>query len=92
MRQHVNSRVTTIRSAAGDEFCRSCVVLLADAVAEGEAHPRHLAAIADSLRLGNDHPPEFASLPEQYELDDQGRAKCRPGPLRSGTHAGCPAE
>ncbi len=72
--QHVNSRVTTIRSASGDEFCRSCVVLLRDAVARGEAHPRHLAAIADSLRLGDDEPPEFASLPGQYELDDHGRA------------------
>jgi hypothetical protein len=75
--QHVNSRVTTIRSAAGDEFCRSCVVLLREAVAKGEAHPRHLAAIADSLRLGNDEAPEFASLPDQYELDDQGRAVFR---------------
>jgi hypothetical protein len=72
--QHVNSRVTTIRSASGDAFCRSCVVLLRDAVACGEAHPRHLAAIADSLRLGDDEPPEFASLPGQYELDDHGRA------------------
>ena len=72
--QHVNSRVTTIRSASGDEFCRSCVVLLRDAVACGEAHPRHLAAIADSLRLGDDEPPEFASLPGQYELDAHGRA------------------
>jgi hypothetical protein len=72
--QHVNSRVTTIRSNAGDEFCRSCVVLLRVAVARGEAHPRHLAAIADSLRLGDNEPPEFASLPEQYELDDHGRA------------------
>lgn len=72
--QHTNSRVTTIRSAAGDEFCRSCVVLLRDAVARGEAHPRHLAAIADSLRLSNDEPPEFASLPEQYPADRGGRA------------------
>jgi len=72
--QHTNSRVTTIRSAAGDEFCRSCVVLLRDAVARGEAHPRHLAAIADSLRLSNDEPPEYASLPEQYPLDVDGRA------------------
>jgi hypothetical protein len=71
--QHVNSRVTTIRSPAGDEFCRSCVVLLRDAVARGEAHPRHLAAIADSLRLGDDEPPEYASLPDQYELDARGR-------------------
>lgn len=76
--QHTNSRVTTIRSAEGDEFCRSCVMLLRDAVACGEAHPRHLAAIADSLRLGNDEPPEFASLPGQYELDDQGRAVFQP--------------
>jgi hypothetical protein len=71
--QHVNSRVTTIRSAAGDDFCRSCVMLLRDAVMRGEAHPRHLAAIADSLRLGDDEPPEFASLPDQYERDDHGR-------------------
>jgi len=75
--QHVNSQVTTIRSPAGDEFCRSCVMLLHEAVANGEAHPRHLAAIADSLRLGNDESPEFASLPAQYELDDQGRAVFR---------------
>jgi hypothetical protein len=27
--QHTNSRVTTIRSADGDEFCRSCVALAA---------------------------------------------------------------
>lgn len=72
--QHTNSRVTTIRSPAGDEFCRSCVVLLREAVARGEAHPRHLAAIADSLRLGCDQPPEFASLPGQYDLDNQGQA------------------
>jgi hypothetical protein len=72
--QHTNSRVTTIRSPAGDEFCRTCVELLRDAVAQGEAHPRHLAAIADSLRLGNGEPPEFASLPDQYTLDDQGHA------------------
>lgn len=71
--QHTNSRVTTIRSAEGDEFCRSCVMLLRDAVACGEAHPRHLAAIADSLRLADDEPPEFASLPGQYDLDAQGR-------------------
>ena len=64
--QHTNSRVTTIRSADGDEFCRSCVPLLRDAVARGDAHPRHLAAIADSLRLANSEPPEFASLGEQY--------------------------
>lgn len=75
--QHTNSRVTTIRSAEGDEFCRSCVMLLREAVACGEAHPRHLAAIADSLRLGDDEPPEFASLPGQYDLDDQGRAVFR---------------
>ena len=37
--QHVNSRVTTIRSPSGDQFCRSCVVLLRDAVACGEARP-----------------------------------------------------
>ena len=66
--QHTHSRVATIRSAEGDEFCRSCVMLLRDAVACGEAHPRHLAAIADSLRLGDDEPPEFASLPDQYDL------------------------
>jgi hypothetical protein len=72
--QHTNSRVTTIRSAEGDEFCRSCVLLLRDAVARGEAHPRHLAAIADSLRLAAGEPPEFASLPGQYEVDDDGRA------------------
>jgi hypothetical protein len=71
--QHTNSQVTTIRSASGDEFCRSCVALLREAVAAGEAHPRHLAAIADSLRLGNGEPPEFASLPGQYALDGQGR-------------------
>jgi len=64
-------RTQTIRSGT------SCVVLLRDAVADGEAHPRHLAAIADSLRLGNDEPPEFASLPDQYELDDHGRAVFR---------------
>jgi hypothetical protein len=75
--QHVNSQVTTIRSPAGDEFCRSCVTLLRKAVASGEAHPRHLAAVADSLRLGNAEPPEFASLPTQYELDNQGRAVFR---------------
>lgn len=75
--QHTNSRVTTIRSADGDEFCRSCVVLLRDAVAQGEAHPRHLAAIADSLRLANDEPPEYASLPGQYAVDGDGRAVFR---------------
>jgi hypothetical protein len=75
--QHTNSRVTTVRSAEGDDFCRSCVMLLRDAVACGEAHPRHLAAIADSLRLADDQPPEFASLPDQYELDDQGGAVFR---------------
>ena len=75
--QHANSRVTTIRSASGDEFCRSCVVLLRDAVAQGEAHPRHLAAVADSLRLANDEPPEFASLPEQYPVDRDGQAVFR---------------
>jgi hypothetical protein len=75
--QHTNSRVTTIRSADGDEFCRSCVTLLRDAVTQGEAHPRHLAAVADSLRLSNDEPPEFASLPEQYPVDRDGRAVVR---------------
>ena len=75
--QHTNSRVATIRSAEGDEFCRSCVALLRAAVACGEAHPRHLAAIADSLRLGDDEPPEFASLPGQYEVDGHGRAVFR---------------
>lgn len=75
--QHVSSRVTTIRSPAGDEFSRSCVLLLRDAVAQGEAHPRHLAAVADSLRQGADEPPEFVSLPDQYELDDHGRAVLR---------------
>jgi hypothetical protein len=77
MLQHTNSRVTTIRSAEGDEFCRSCVPLLRDAVACGEAHPRHLAAIADSLRLADDQPPDYASLPDQYELDDHGQAVFR---------------
>lgn len=75
--QHVNSRVTTIRTAAGDEFCRSCVVLLREAVATGEAHPRHLAAVADSLCLADGQPPEFASLPGQYDLDDHGQAVFR---------------
>jgi hypothetical protein len=37
--QHTNSRVTTIRSAEGDEFCRSCVTLLRETVAQGEAYP-----------------------------------------------------
>jgi hypothetical protein len=71
--QHTNSRVTTIRTAAGDEFCRSCLVLLRTAVVQGEAHPRHLAAVADSLRLSNGDPPEFASLSEQYLVDRDGR-------------------
>lgn len=71
--QHTNSRVTTIRTAAGDEFCRSCLVLLRAAVVQGEAHPRHLAAVADSLRLSNGDPPEFASLSEQYPVDRDGR-------------------
>jgi hypothetical protein len=71
--QHTNSQVTTIRSAAGDEFCRSCAALLREAVARGEAHPRHLAAITDSIRLADDEPPEFASLPAQYSVDDLGR-------------------
>ena len=75
--QHTNSRVRTIRSADGDEFCRSCVTLLRDAVAQGEAHPRHLAAVADSLRLASSEPPEFASLPEQYPVDRKGRAVIR---------------
>jgi hypothetical protein len=75
--QHTNSRVTTIRSADGDEFCRSCVTLLRDAVARGEAHPRHLAAVADSLRLANSEPPEFASLTEQYPVDRDGQAAAR---------------
>jgi hypothetical protein len=75
--QHTNSRVTTIRSADGDEFRRSWVRLLRDAVAQGEAHPRHLAAIADSLRLSNSEPPEFASLPEQYPIDPDGREVVR---------------
>jgi hypothetical protein len=72
--QHANSGGATIRSAAGDEFCRSCVALLREAVAQGEAHPRHLAAIADSLRMGGGDPPELASLPgHQYSVDDGGR-------------------
>jgi uncharacterized protein DUF6624 len=71
--QHTNSQVTTIRSAAGDQFCRTCLALLRDTVAAGEAHPRHLAALADSLRLGNGQPPEFASLPAQYTLDARGQ-------------------
>ena len=71
--QHTNSRVTTIRSPSGDEICQSCLVLLRDAVAQGEAHPRHQAAVADSLRLSDDEPPEFASLPEQYPVDHDGR-------------------
>jgi hypothetical protein len=75
--QHTNSRVRTIRSADGDEFCRSCVTLLRNAVAQGEAHPRHLAAVADSLRLANNEPPEFASLPEQYPMDCDGQAAIR---------------
>jgi hypothetical protein len=75
--QHTNSGVTTIRSAASDEFCRSCAVLLRDAVARGEAHPRHLAAICDSLRLSDDEPPEFASLPTSYSVDDNGQAVFR---------------
>ena len=75
--QHTNSRVRTIRSADGDEFCRSCVTLLRDAVAQGEAHPRHLAAVADSLRLADSEPPEFASLPEQYPVDRDGQAAIR---------------
>ena len=93
--QHVNSRVTTIRSAAGDEFCRSCVVLLRDAVVRGEAHPRHLAAIADSLRLGDDEPPEYASLPAQYELDASRRVIFRHDvdwrqSTSAGQRSGCP--
>lgn len=75
--QHTNSRVTTIRTADGDEFCRSCVTLLRDAVAQGEAHPRHLAAVADSLRLANNEAPEFASLIEQYPIDRDGQAATR---------------
>lgn len=75
--QHTISRVTTIRSASSEEFCRSCVPLLRNAVARGEAHPRHLAAIADALRLMNDEPPEFASLPSQYPADLNGRAVFR---------------
>jgi hypothetical protein len=71
--QHTNSQVRTIRSAAGDEFCRSCAALLRDAVAHGEAHPRHLATITDSIRLSDDAPPEFASLSSQYAVDGHGR-------------------
>jgi hypothetical protein len=66
--------VRTIRSADGDEFCRSCLTLLRNAVAQGEAHPRHLAAVADSPRLAHREPPEFASLPEQYPIGRDGWA------------------
>jgi hypothetical protein len=70
--QHTNSQVRTIRSATGDEFCRSCAALLRDGAAHGEAHPRHLARM-DSIRLSDDAPPELASLPAQYSVDDLGR-------------------
>jgi hypothetical protein len=72
--QHTNSKVTTIRSDAGDEFCRSCLPLLREAVTRGEAHPRHLAAIADSIHLGADETPEFAVLADQqFSLDQRGQ-------------------
>jgi hypothetical protein len=68
--QHCGSGVPTIGTPANLAFQRSCLPILEQAVATGEAHPRHFAHVADNLHERDGQPPEFAVLASTYKIID----------------------
>jgi hypothetical protein len=70
--QHAGAGVRTLDSAANRYFRHMCVPLLERAVADGLAHPRHLAHTVDGIQSVEGEPPVYAVLSTAFVSDEDG--------------------
>ncbi len=70
--QHAGGGVRTLDSPANRALRRACVPLLEEAVAQGMAHPRHLAHTVDGIRSVEGGDPVYAVLSSAFVSDDDG--------------------
>ncbi len=70
--QHAGAGVRTLDSPANRALRHKCVPLLERAVADGLAHPRHLAHTVDGIRSVEGDPPVYAVLSAAFVSDVEG--------------------
>lgn len=76
--QHAGAGVRTLDSPSNRALRHKCVPLLERAVADGHAHPRHLAHTVDGIRAVEGDPPVYAVLSAAFLAEDEG-LRLRPG-------------